>query len=114
MAASAAAYKAADADQNGLDFDEFCTMPQNRGKPRPALRAAFDEADSDKSGTIDKSEFLRMALVDALSSSEQRVIDLLEQARTAPTEKPRHPHFLTGLSLCVSDVAARPSCSGLE
>lgn len=80
LTASSAAYKAADADgSNTLDYAEFCAMPSNKGKPPAELKRLFDEADADGSGHIDRHEYLCMALVEALSASNQRVIDLFEQ-----------------------------------
>lgn len=79
----------ADEDDSGaLDFDEFCAMTRKREADDlqrgdhseislKELRRRFNEIDVNRSGSIDRSEFIRFSLLDALSRSRKRVLDLL-------------------------------------
>ena len=81
----------ADEDDSGaLDFDEFCAMTRKREADDTQrgdhseislkeLRRRFNEIDVNRSGSIDRSEFIRFSLMDALSRSRKRVLDLLHE-----------------------------------
>ena len=73
----------ADIDESGtLDFGEFCSLVRERElgeHSEEELRARFDEIDLDHDGYIDKGEYLRFMLKDALARSSSRVMDLFRQ-----------------------------------
>ena len=68
-------------------------MESNRGTEESALRRKFDEADADGSGMIDRGEYLRLALVDALAKSKQRVLDLLDEVDSNRNRKVSQAEF---------------------
>ena len=72
-----------DADRNRkLDFYEFSALMREREigiQSSGDLRKRFDAIDTDKSGTIEMSEFLVYALRDGLARNGARVADLLKQ-----------------------------------
>ena len=71
---------------NTIDFDEFCAMSRSPSKASltaapqsdDELRVLFDAIDADHSGTIDRREYLRYALLDALSASSDRLVDVFK------------------------------------
>ena len=74
-------YRTADADGNDtLSFEEFCHLPSNAGKDVALCRALFDEVDIDGSGTIDRREYLQLALMEALASTGNELDDLCREA----------------------------------
>ena len=83
MQRNAQDYEAHDADQdNKLDFGEFCSLVRQREDvdfSDEDLRVRFEELDSDGSGKVDLSEYIRFSLRDALSRSSARVMDLFRQ-----------------------------------
>lgn len=71
-----------DDDGNGeLDFDEFCVMVTHYEGEYPVaeLRRRFAEMDEDKSGTISKKEFVCFSLVDSLTHSRTRLVDIIDR-----------------------------------
>ena len=83
MRQNAIDFAVADADaDNKLDFDEFCAMVKERESGEHTvdeLRERFKALDADGSGQVDMNEYVRFSLVDALSRSSTRVIDLFKQ-----------------------------------
>ena len=73
----------ADTDNSGtLDFAEFCSWVHSRELGEHTdeeLRARFESLDVDGNGYIDKSEYLRFILKDALARSSSRVMDLFRK-----------------------------------
>ena len=71
---------AADKDNDGkLVFKEFCQFIRDREEgehTEEELLARFQALDSDGSGKVDMSEYIRFSLRDALQRSATRVIDL--------------------------------------
>lgn len=71
-----------EADRDGdeqISFSEFSKLSSHApGSDLQSLRAAFDAMDHDNSGTIDRSEFLRVTLVDALAKHYTRASDLIK------------------------------------
>lgn len=78
---AAMAFDASDLDRNRtLDFREFSKMVREREvaiHTEEALRKRFVDMDTDNSGLIDMSEYVKFALRDALSRSSVQVTDLL-------------------------------------
>jgi Ca2+-binding EF-hand superfamily protein len=64
----------------GLSFNEFALLAQNRGKSAVDLRRLFQDYDVDGSGKIDRGEFVLFALLDALGRAHQRVLALFREA----------------------------------
>ena len=76
-------FDAADLDRNcKLDFKEFSKMVRAREiaiHTEAALRERFELMDTDASGTIEVSEFIKYALRDALARSATTVRELLKE-----------------------------------
>lgn len=68
-------------EQPGLDFEAFCALPCNAAKAVPALRRAFDEADIDRSGRVERAEALRYSLIDALGKRQAKLLDWFRLVR---------------------------------
>ena len=72
-----------DTDGNGtLDFDEFCGLVKARepGEHSEAeLRQRFNELDEDKSGTVEAREYICFSIIESLTNSRIRLIDLLDR-----------------------------------
>lgn len=79
VSAASKSFNAADGDgSGGLTYKEFAKMPQNLGLTPKQTKADFAKLDRDRSGTIDRHEFLRIALCDALSRNRSEVSALLK------------------------------------
>ena len=89
--AAVTAAVAHEAEEEELSFDDFCELAFEMGLPGAELgsppvwelsiselRARFDEIDTNGSGTIDRLEFVRFNLIDALSRVRSRVIDMVK------------------------------------
>ena len=66
----------------GLNFSEFCALVHSREEgdhPEEELRARFRALDITGSGMIEKHEYLRFSLRDALARSHTRVVQIFEQ-----------------------------------
>ena len=86
MRSSANEYEAADgADpdkQSSMDFDEFCTLVQERETGEhlmSELRTRFLVLDTSGSGRIEKHEYLRTSMKDALKRNVTRIREVFAQ-----------------------------------
>ena len=70
----------AEHEEGFLSFDEFCAMWAERHEEEfttEQLQRRFMELDTDGNGRVDRHEFIRFSLVDALSRTRTRVLDML-------------------------------------
>jgi Ca2+-binding EF-hand superfamily protein len=76
---AADAFDARPGSEQGLDFTQFCAMVRSREEGEQTdqeLRARFHQLDLTGSGRVEKHEYLRFALKDALARSVTRVQQL--------------------------------------
>ena len=84
LRSAAAERTAADADgDNQLDFDEFVAMIRvregNSELPIETIRLRFDKLDTDHSGKISMSEYLLVALREALGRNSLKLIEIFKE-----------------------------------
>jgi len=73
--------------------------------PEAELRKRFDVLDADKSGTVDAKEFICFSLIDALSHSAGRLVDLLDQIDTDRNRKIDKREFRRAVAALGFDAA---------
>ena len=69
-------------DEDFLSFDEFCTYMSDRAEgvfTLEELAKRFEKLDVDGNGTVDRHEFIRFSLFEALAGSRNRVVDMLTE-----------------------------------
>ena len=94
-------FKAFDKDGSGdLDFGEFCKLVRTREPGHhkdDELKARFEELDKDKSGRIDVQEYVGFALLESLTHSRVRLIDLLDSMDSDKNRKVSRSEFRTAV-----------------
>lgn len=90
----ASSFNEVDADgDEAITYAEWRSMSSNAGRDEESLQAAFRALDHDGNGTVDRAEFLRVTMLDALSKNYTRANDLIKAMDRDGNRKVDKPEF---------------------
>ena len=89
-----------------LGFEDFSELVKQRDgiTDLDMLKTLFDSFDADKSGTIDRLEYLEYSLVDAMRHSHKRLVEMWNDWDHDDTGALTMTDFRRGVELCGYDV----------